>query len=207
MTMKRQILKITVRKDWGLIVKYKGERDRKGTPHEVNEKVRAEPESDFTNALKRMGGYLIKCSSLGYCEHALEQDSLADQIATPDKSAVIKKVLSYVSKAIVVDKVEITWDETRPASVKITGTFTNHIGDGNQVVGPAIQLNDRNYGFEANLIKDVNVLLEATSGYLKGKYTQYVEDDLPETSVNTTKDSDEEWEEDGESKATMRKVA
>ena len=180
--MKRQILKILVKKDVGLTVKYKGERDKKGTPHEVNEKVMAEPESEFTSAMKRMGGFLIKCSSLGHAEHALNQDRLSEQISTADKPSVIKNVLQYISAAVRVDCVELTWSDAGIASVAITGTFTNHVGDSNKVSGPAIQLDQNVYGFETRLKKDIEKLVEATDGYTQLSSDEQAEDEAAETA-------------------------
>lgn len=178
--MKREILKVTVLKNKGVNVKYRGERDKKKTPHEVTEKIKADPESDFEQAMKRMGGYAVKTSALGYAEHALNQDKLTDQIATPDKPTVLKSVLSYVSKAIRVDTVVFGWKDDEVNSIKVTGTFTNHINETTPIETPTIMLHERNYGFEASLVKDVEKLLQAIGSYLKGSYTQIVPDELPE---------------------------
>lgn len=202
--MGKQILKIKVKKNVGLIVSYNYE-DKKGVMHRVNgEKISADPTKEFATALSGCRASLIKSSPMGAFEHALLSDQMSEHISTKDRAEVINKSLKSVAKGLDLSAISLKYNDGEINGVTLTGTFTNHQGDVVAINSPYIQLDQNTYGWEANLLKKLDTICEHAQNYLKGEYVkiEVVDEELEEVDEPVA----EETEEVEEGESPMRLV-
>lgn len=192
-----RILKVVVKPNTGLEVHYEGERDRKGTKARVSELVCAEPNENFTKAMKTLNAAMIKSTAAGHFEHALDQAALADVLDAKQLAEVKKKCLQYIAKSFAITQVRIKYDSADVASVKVFGTFTNHVNDPIVVHTPAIELTGEPvYGWESTMLKNIHKLIDSVREFLSGKYTQIAMEEEPEEEIEELEELEDEAEEE-----------
>lgn len=174
---KRTINSVQVKAGIGLNIDHSGPRDRKNTPNRTKgDLICAEPEAEFTKSMHVLASALIKSTAGGHFEHGLRADKL--ELSPKEAESYIKECLKQQVKSVTVTKVVFKYDVGELASVKIYGTFVNYKGIAMEISSPQIELiGEPLYGWESQLKKNAEVIIEGTRAFLEGKY---IEIELPE---------------------------
>lgn len=180
----RTITAIIEKPNKGIEVHHRGPRDRKGTPSNVKELIEAEPDPSFRKAMKVLAGALAETTSAAHYKHAMQE--LGFEMEAEDH----KKLFNRIVKSIAITQVKLNWENDEVFSVILRGKFTNRVGEEREVTSPAIQLGLEQYGWESNLRKSLNVVIEAAKEYLAGKYTQ-IEQEAPEEAKEEAEEPEE----------------
>lgn len=169
---KRKITGVVIKPNLGLVVSHEGPRDRKANSKD-KEQISAEPEKDFTKAMRILRAALVRTSAAGHFEAALRQPALEGVLKSAMLTTTEKECRSFMNKAVTMTKAVFKYDGDNLSSVKLYGNFVNAKGVEMEINSPQIELNGEPlYGFEAQLREQCEAVIEEVKSYLKGNYTR-----------------------------------